>query len=60
MTNKDKVSGKVGEMKGDVKETAGEALGDKDLQREGKADRVEGRAQQVKGDIKQTAKDITR
>lgn len=60
MTNKDKVSGKIGEMKGDLKETAGDALGDKELQREGHADRVEGRAEQVKGDVKQTIKDVTR
>ncbi len=59
MTDK-KTEGKMGEMKGDLKETAGDALGDKDMKRQGQKDKAAGRADQIQGDIKQTIRDIKR
>lgn len=55
-----KIEGKFGEMKGDLKQTAGDALGDKDMKREGQKDKAEGRMDQIKGDVKDTIRDIKR
>lgn len=38
--------GKLDETKGNLKETVGDLTGDKDLQREGKADQVSGTVKQ--------------
>jgi uncharacterized protein YjbJ (UPF0337 family) len=47
----------VDETKGRVKEAAGDLTGDKDLQREGKADQVAGKAKGAVDDAKDKAKD---
>ncbi|HXM35801.1 MAG TPA: CsbD family protein [Pyrinomonadaceae bacterium] len=42
LPNKDEIKGKFDQVKGDVKEGAGRALDDRDLQDEGNADRAGG------------------
>src|SRR4051794_26295160 len=41
--DKDRIKGSAQQVKGSVKETAGKALGDAELQSEGKADKAEGK-----------------
>jgi uncharacterized protein YjbJ (UPF0337 family) len=55
--NEDRMKGSLKEAKGNIKETAGKALGDEKLKREGQADRVEGKVQNVVGGIKDAFKD---
>jgi uncharacterized protein YjbJ (UPF0337 family) len=55
--NEDRMKGSLKEAKGNIKETAGKALGDEKLKREGQADRVEGKVQNVVGGIKDALKD---
>jgi uncharacterized protein YjbJ (UPF0337 family) len=55
--NEDRMKGSLKEAKGNIKETAGKALGDEKLKREGQADRVEGKVQNVVGGIKDASKD---
>jgi len=57
--NEDRTKGSLKEAKGNVKETAGKALGDEKLKREGQADRVEGKAQNVVGGLKDAGKGNT-
>ena len=54
--NKDQVKGRVEQAKGNVKENTGKALGDRELQGEGKADKVSGKTQATYGDAKQKVK----
>ena len=54
--NKDQVKGRVEQAKGNVKENTGKALGDRELQGEGKADRATGKTQATYGDAKQKVK----
>jgi len=42
LPNKDEIKGKFDQAKGDLKETAGRALNDRDLESEGTADRAGG------------------
>jgi uncharacterized protein YjbJ (UPF0337 family) len=42
LPNRDEVKGKFDQAKGDLKETAGRALNDRDLESEGNADRAGG------------------
>jgi uncharacterized protein YjbJ (UPF0337 family) len=51
MATEDKAANKAKEVKGKVKEAAGQATGDRDLEAEGKADKFE-------GDIKQAGEKI--
>ena len=51
MSGLDKAKNKVEELKGEGKEQAGEATGDRDLQAEGQAD-------QAKGNVKQSGEKI--
>ena len=51
--NKDQVKGRVEQAKGSVKETTGKALGDRELQSEGKVDKTAGKAQATYGDAKE-------
>lgn len=50
--NTDKAEGKGKELKGKVKESAGRAVGDRDLEASGRADKAEGKVQNKAGDIK--------
>jgi uncharacterized protein YjbJ (UPF0337 family) len=55
--DQDRMKGSLKEGKGQVKETAGKAMGDEKLKREGQADQVEGKVQNVVGGIKDAVKD---
>lgn len=50
--NNDEVEGKVDRGVGAVKDKVGEALGDKDLEAEGKAQNAEGKGQETWGKVK--------
>ena len=50
--NKDQVKGRVTEVKGTIKETAGKLVGNEKLQRKGQAEKVLGEAQAKFGDVK--------
>lgn len=50
--NKDQVKGRVEEAKGSVKEVAGKAVGNKNLEAEGSVDKVAGKTQAGFGDAK--------
>ena len=54
--NKDQVDGRVGEVKGKVKEVTGQILGDKPLEIEGHLQKNIGKAQAEFGDIKKDIK----
>jgi uncharacterized protein YjbJ (UPF0337 family) len=45
--------------KGAIKDTAGKATGDKELQSEGKMDKAKGDARKAMGDLKDAAKNAT-
>ena len=47
--DKDRIAGAVKEIKGSVKETIGNAVGDAKLQSDGKADKIEGKVQNAFG-----------
>jgi uncharacterized protein YjbJ (UPF0337 family) len=51
-STRDKVEGSVNEAKGKVKEQAGRAVGNPDLQDRGTAEKVGGKVQRKVGDIK--------
>ena len=51
------MSDKTDQAKGRIKEAAGDVTGDKDLQREGKADRVAGEVKEKVGDAVDKVKD---
>ncbi len=50
--NKDELEGKVEQAKGWVKDKAGEATGDRDLEAEGEAQNAEGKTQETWGKFK--------
>ena len=50
-STKDKVEGKVHELKGAVKEKLGKATNDPDLQDEGTGEKIAGKVQKKVGDI---------
>ena len=54
--NKDQVKGRVEQAKGTVKENAGKAVGNRDLQGEGAVDKTAGKTQATYGDAKQKVK----
>lgn len=54
--NKDQVEGKVKQVKGDVKETVGKAIGDDTMKNKGRAQNIGGKIQQGYGDIKDDLK----
>jgi uncharacterized protein YjbJ (UPF0337 family) len=58
--NKDQVKGRVEQAKGNVKEGAGKALGDRDLEAEGQVDQAAGKVQATYGDTKEKVKDKVR
>ncbi len=55
--DKDRMKGKMDDVKGRVKRQAGEWTGDKDLQAEGTADQVKGKAQNAFGKVKDAGRD---
>ena len=52
LPNRDEVEGKLDQAKGSVKETAGRALNDRDLEAEGNADRTGGKLREGFGTAK--------
>ena len=58
--NKDQVKGTMDKAKGSVKEAAGKAVGNKDLEAEGQVDKAGGAVQKKVGDVKEGAKTVTR
>ena len=55
--DQDRMKGSLKEAKGHVKETAGKAMGDEKLKREGQTDQVEGKVQNAVGGVKDAIKD---
>lgn len=62
LPNKDEIKGKFDQVKGDLKEKAGRALDNPDLENEGKADRASGELREgfgtAKRKIGETIEDI--
>ena len=56
MSGMDKAKNKVQEVKGEAKEKAGEATGDRDMRNEGKADQVSGNIKQAGEKVKDAFK----
>ena len=54
--NKDQVKGRVEQAKGAVKETTGKAVGDRNLEGQGKVDKAVGKTQAAYGDAKEKVK----
>ncbi len=55
--NKDRIEGAAQQVKGNVKEIAGRAVGDAKLQSEGKADKAEGKIRNAVGGVKDTVRE---
>ena len=51
-STKDKVEGRIHQAKGKIKETAGKAVGNRDLEAEGKAESFDGKVQEKIGEVK--------
>lgn len=58
--NKDQVKGRIEEAKGAVKEIAGKAVGNKDLELKGKVENSGGKVQATFGDLKEDIKDASK
>jgi uncharacterized protein YjbJ (UPF0337 family) len=52
------VADNLDNLKGNVKEAAGDLTGDKDLEREGKVDQAAGDVKEKVGDVADKAKDL--
>lgn len=52
MANREQVSGKGDELKGNIKEGVGKLVGNERMQGEGEADKMKGKAKQSAGDLK--------
>jgi len=50
--NQDQMKGRGKEVKGNIKEAAGKALGNERMTTEGQAEQVEGKVQKTYGDVK--------
>ncbi len=55
--DKDRMKGKMDDVKGRVKRQVGEWTGDEDMQAEGTADQVKGKAQNTFGKVKDAGRD---
>lgn len=55
----DRTEGSMKKMGGDLKEGAGNLLGDEKLKREGQGDQAEGKLQNAWGGVKDKAREIT-
>ena len=51
-STKDKAEGKMHQVKGKIKETGGKAIGNEDMEAEGKGEHLKGKVQEKVGDIK--------
>jgi uncharacterized protein YjbJ (UPF0337 family) len=51
-SSQDKAEGKWHKVKGKIKQVAGKAVGDRDLEAEGKAENVDGKVQEKIAEIK--------
>jgi len=58
--NKDQVKGRIDQATGTVKEVAGKAVGNKDLEVKGQLEKVGGKVQATYGDLKDDAKDAVK
>ncbi len=56
--DKDRIKGKMDDIKGRVKRQAGEWTDNKDLQAEGTGDQIKGKAQNVVGKVKDAGRDM--
>lgn len=56
MVDKDRVEGSAKKVKGDIKEKAGEVLGDEKMKSEGKDEKVKGKIQNAVGGVKDAMK----
>lgn len=56
MVDKDRVEGSGKQVKGDIKEKAGEVLGDEKMKSEGKGEKVKGKIQNAVGGVKDAIK----
>jgi uncharacterized protein YjbJ (UPF0337 family) len=56
--NRDQVAGRTDQAAGEVKETVGEATGDKELEREGLGEQLAGKVQEREGDRKEDIGDL--
>jgi uncharacterized protein YjbJ (UPF0337 family) len=54
--DKDRVVGSAKQIKGEVKQAVGKAVGDAKLESEGTADKIEGKVQNAVGALKDTLK----
>ena len=54
--DKDRVAGAAKQIKGEVKQAVGKAIGDTKLELEGKADKIEGKVQNAVGGLKDTVR----
>jgi uncharacterized protein YjbJ (UPF0337 family) len=58
--DKEHVKGAADKAKGVIKDTAGKAMGDKELQSEGKMDKAKGDVHKAAGDVKDAVKHATK
>ena len=56
--DRDKVKGKIDDIKGRIKRQAGEWTGDRQLQDEGTGDQIKGKAQNAWGNVKEGARNM--
>lgn len=56
--HKDEMKGAAKDAKGTIKEAAGRATNDPNLEAEGSADRIEGKVQKGVGSLKDAARDV--
>ena len=59
MVDKNEIEGGAKELGGKVKEAAGHAVGNRDMEAEGKVDQVEGKTQKNYGKVKDAVEDQT-
>ncbi|HEX6143433.1 MAG TPA: CsbD family protein [Geminicoccaceae bacterium] len=59
MVDEDRSKGSAKKIEGQVKEKAGQALGDKKTEREGRQKQTEGEAQNTWGSVKDTVREKT-
>ncbi len=54
--NKDQVKGRVEQVKGNIKQVTGSLIGNKTLEKKGKAEKIVGKAEATFGDLKDDLK----
>ena len=58
MVDKDRIAGSAKEVKGSIKQAAGELVGDVKLESQGRAEKTAGKIQNAVGGLKDTLKDM--